>query len=153
MRNLRGRDLARKLLLQDPYMEPKTLSDRVFEADKSSYPYRVTLLFVGVLRWGGAVGLILSAAVGQLLSDGVQFSSGFDLIIMGVIEAKRVLLIDLLFVVAGVLAFRSNPKSMSLTQILESDSWSRCRPRVGIFLFWSMFPYMFIILAAILSNL
>lgn len=153
MRNIKGRDFAREILSQNPYLSQKDVSERIFSADRRSYPYWVVLIFVATLRYLLVSGSLVAAAIGHLLEQGETFDSVFEAVIAGICESHNVILIDLVFVVIGCLIYRSNPKSMSIIQLLNSTSWSRCRPRVVALLFWSMFPYILIVLAAIISNL
>lgn len=153
MRNIDGRDFVRDLLSQNPYLSQEDLSERVFSADRRSYPYWVVLIFVATLRYLLVSGSLVAAAIGHLLEQGETFSSVFEAVIAGVCESCSAILIDLVFVAIGCLIYRSNPKSMSIIQLLHSTSWSRCKLRVVALLFWSMFPYILIILAAIISNL
>lgn len=135
MRNIKGRDFAKEILSQSPYLSQKDLSERVFDADKRSYPYWITLVAVTTIRYSIVAAAFLASAVGYFISEGITYTSKLDLLLKGVVEAKNLLLADLLFVIIGMLAFRSSPKSMSIAQIIESDSWSRCKPRIGNFLF------------------
>lgn len=153
MRNINGRDFVRDLLSQNPYLSQEDLSERIFSADRRSYPYWVVLIFVATVRYLFIAGSLVAAAIGHLLEQGETFDSVFEAVIAGICESYSAILIDLVFVVIGCLIYRSNPKSMSIIQLLHSTSWSRCRPRALDFLFWSMFPYMLIILAAMFSNL
>lgn len=153
MRNIKGRDFAKEILSQNPYLSQKDLSERVFDADKRSYPYWITLVTVTTIRYSVVAAAFLASAVGYLISEGITYTSELDLLLKGAMEAKNLLLADLVFVIIGMLAFRSNPKSMSVIQIIESDSWSRCKPRIGNFLFWSLFPYVATYFAALLIEL
>ena len=153
MRNIKGRDFAKEILSQNPYLSQKDLSERVFDADKRSYPYWITLVTVTTIRYSIVAAAFLASAVGYFISEGITYTSELDLLLKGVVEAKNLLLADLLFVIIGMLAFRSNPKSMSIAQIIESDSWSRCKPRIGNFLFWSLLPYVITYFAALIIKL
>lgn len=153
MRNIKGRDFAREVLSQNPYLSQKDLSERVFDEDKKSYPYWITLIIVMLIRYSTAAAAFLVSAAGYLISEGITYTSKLELFLKGAVEAKNLLLADLLFVVIGMLAFRSNPKSMSIIQIIESDSWSRCKPRIGNFLFWSLLPYAVTYFAALIIKL
>lgn len=153
MRNIKGRDFAREVLSQNPYLSQKDLSERVFDADKRSYPYWITLVTVMTIRYSVVAAAFLASAVGYLISEGITYTSRLDLLLKGAMEAKNLLLADLVFVIIGMLAFRSNPKSMSIIQIIESDSWSRCKPRIGNFLFWSLLPYAITYFAALIIKL
>lgn len=153
MRNVNGRDFVRDLLSQNPYLSQEDLSERIFSADRRSYPYWITLVTVTTIRYSIVAAAFLASAVGYLISEGITYTSKLDLLLKGAMEAKNLLLADLVFVIIGMLAFRSNPKSMSIIQIIESDSWSRCKPRIGNFLFWSLLPYVITYFAALLIKL
>ena len=153
MRKINGRDFVREILSQNPYLSQEDLSERIFSADRRSYPYWVTLIMITTIRYSIGAAAFLASAVGYLISEGITYTSKLDLLLKGAMEAKNLLLVDLAFVIIGMLAFRSNPKSLSIVQIIESDSWSRCKPRVGNFLFWSLLPYAIIYFAALLIKL
>lgn len=153
MRNINGRDFVRDLLSQNPYLSQEDLSERIFSADRRSYPYRVTLIMITTIRYSIMAAAFLASAVGYLISEGMTYTSKLDLLLKGAVEAKNLLLVDLLFVIIGMLAFRSNPKSMSIIQIMESDSWGRCKQRIGNFLFWSLLPYAITYFAALIIKL
>lgn len=153
MRNINGRDFVRDLLSQNPYLSQEDLSERIFSADRRSYPYWVTLIMITTIRYSIMAAAFLASAVGYLISEGMTYTSKLDLLLKGAVEAKNLLLVDLLFVIIGMLAFRSNPKSMSIIQIIESDSWGRCKQRIGNFLFWSLLPYAITYFAALIIKL
>ena len=94
MRNIKGRDFAKEILSQSPYLSQKDLSERVFDADKRSYPYWITLVAVTTIRYSIVAAAFLASAVGYFISEGITYTSKLDLLLKGVVEAKNLLLAD-----------------------------------------------------------